>query len=96
MDQFANVAQYVPEALKAFQNIDFDKALRSTWYNNNASMSTLKSVDQVEEERAAEAAALQQQQQQEAMAGAAEAYSKTTGAAEEGSAAQAVGEQLGA
>lgn len=96
LDQFAKVAQVVPAAMAAFDNVDWDDSFRKTWYNNNANMSSLRPVDDVEEQRAAEAAAIQQQQQQQALLEGAEAYNKTTGAAEDGSAAQAIGEQLGA
>ena len=95
MNMFAEVAQYIPEAQRAFQNIDFDKAKRKTWHNSNADMGALKPPDDVEEERAADAAALKQQQQQQAVGEAAQAYAMGTKAPEEGSASQALIEQAG-
>ena len=95
MNMFAEVAQYVPEAQQAFQNIDFDAAMRKTWYNSNADMGALKSPDDVAEERAIQAQQQAQAEKQQATLDAAQAYSMGTKAPEEGSAAQAIGEQLG-
>jgi hypothetical protein len=95
MNMFAEVAQYVPEAQQAFQNIDFDAAMRKTWYNSNADMGALKSPDDVAEERAIQAQQQAQAEKQQAALDAAQAYSMGTKAPEEGSAAQTIGEQLG-
>jgi hypothetical protein len=95
MNMFAEISQYVPAAQAVFQNIDFDKALRTTWYNQNASMQSLRPQDEVDEERAAQAAAQQQQQQQQAVMDGAQAYSMGTKAPEEGSASQAGMQQIG-
>ncbi len=94
LNMFAEVAQFVPAAQAVYDNVDWDSAFRTTWYNQNAAMSSLRTVDEVEESRAADAEAQAQAQQQQAVLDGAQAYSMTTKAAEEGSAAQAAGEAL--
>jgi hypothetical protein len=94
LNMFAEVAQFVPAAQAVYDNVNWDTAFRTTWYNQNAAMSSLRTVDEVEEGRAAQAEAQAQAQQQQAVLDGAQAYSMTTKAAEEGSAAQAVGEAL--
>lgn len=95
LNMFAEIAQFVPAAQTAFDNVDWDTVLRTTWYNQNASMSSLVSPDDVEDTREARAQQEAQAARQQQALDAAQAYSMTTKAAEEGSAAQAVGEQLG-
>jgi hypothetical protein len=95
MNMFAEVAQYVPSAQKAFQNVDFDDVFRKTWYNNNATMTSLRPPDEVDEERAAQAQAAEQQQKQDAAMQAAQASSMGAKAPEEGSLTQKMMEQAG-
>jgi len=95
MNMFAEVAQFIPAAQAAFQNIDFDAAMRKTWYNSNADMGALKSPDIVEEERIAEAEAAQAQQAQQAAGEAAQAYAMGTKAPEAGSASEGIMNQMG-
>jgi hypothetical protein len=75
MNMFAEISRYVPAAAEVFRNIDFDKLMRQTWYNNNGSMTALRSDKDVKEERAAEQQAQAQQAQQQAMMNAAQAAS---------------------
>jgi hypothetical protein len=89
------VAQRVPAAQLAFDNVDWDSVLRTTWYNQNASMSSLISSEDVEETRMARAQQEAQAKQQAAIAEGAQAYAMGTKAPEEGSASQALMEQAG-
>ena len=95
LNMFAEIAQFVPAAQTAFDNVDWDSVLRTTWYNQNASMKSLVSADEVEETRAIRAQQEAQAQQQQAGLDAAQAYSMGTKAPEEGSAAQGIIEQAG-
>ena len=95
MNMFAEVAQFVPAAQQAFQNVDFDDVFRKTWYNNNATMTSLRPEDEVEDERAAQAQAAAQQAQQDALSQGAQAASMGSKAPEEGSPTQKMMEQAG-
>ena len=95
MNMFAEVAQYVPAAQQAFQNVDFDDVFRKTWYNNNATMTSLRPSADVEDEREAQAAAQARQEQQAAVLQGAQAAQMGSQAPEEGSPTQKMMEQAG-
>lgn len=95
LNMFAEIAQRVPLAQQAFQNVDFDDVFRKTWYNNNATMTSLRSVDDVKEEREAQALAAQQQQEQQAVLDASQALSMGNQRPEEGSPSAAIMNQAG-
>lgn len=93
LNMFAEIAQFVPAAQQAFDNVDWDSVLRTTWYNQNASMKSLVSSEDVEATRAARAEQEAKAQAQQMAGEAAQAYSMGTKAPEEGSAAQALMQQ---
>ena len=98
LNMFAEVAQFVPAAQKAYDNVDWDETFRTTWYNQNASMKSLKPLEgegSVEEKRAEDAAALEKQQAQQLAGEAAQAYAMGTKAPEAGSASEGLMKEMG-
>jgi hypothetical protein len=85
MNMFAEITRYVPAAAEVFRNIDFDKLMRQTWYNNNGSMTALREPTEVKDERAAEQQAQAQQVQQQSLMNGAQAASMGSKRPEEGS-----------
>jgi hypothetical protein len=80
-----------PNVLKVFDDIALADAIADA---NNAPVYLRKTKDQMAEEIAAEEQQRQQMMAQQAMQGMADAYPKVTGAPEEGSPAEAIGEAI--
>jgi hypothetical protein len=96
MNMFAEVAQYIPAAQQAFQNVDFDDVFRKTWYNNNATMTSLRPAEDVQDERAAQAQMAAQQAKEQSTLMAAQAAGMASKRPEEGSPTAKVMEAAGA
>jgi hypothetical protein len=94
MNMFAEVARYIPKAAEGFRNVNFDDLFKQTWYNSNASMTVLRSQEDVDEERQAEAQAAAQQQQMAQMPEMAHGLNMVSKKPEEGSPADDIIKQL--
>jgi len=102
ISQFAELANVIPGVAEVFDNVDLDDVFRKSWYNNNASMSSLRPPgdDEAEEQtvtdiRTERAQAAEEAAAKQALPDAAQAFSMTSKAPEEGSPAEKLMSMVG-